>query len=248
MDLEVFGLSASDAVRALLERFGRVETVGASFPVYKCGDLDVALPRRESKAGRGHKGFVVQGDPAMSVEEAARRRDFTINAMPWDPLTGEYLDPFGGREDLAARVLRVVDPATFGDDSLRVLRALQFAARFDLRLEEADAALCRAIPLDDLPAERVWGEVEKLLLPRARRSASRWRATSAWSAAVAGDGALDGCPQEPEWHPEGDVWVHTLQVVDEARRAARRPAARAGRSRSCSAPSATTSASRRPPR
>src|SRR5882724_1879637 len=154
-DLEVFGL-AGDRVRALLEAFGRVEAVGESFQVYKIGDIDVSLPRRDSKAGRGHRGFVVTGDPDMSIAEAARRRDFTINALSWDPLSGEYFDPCDGRADLERRLLRVVDPQTFGDDSLRVLRGVQFAARFALTLEETTAALCRQIPLDDLPPERVW--------------------------------------------------------------------------------------------
>ncbi len=152
----------------MLTTLGRVEPVGQAFPVYKLGHMDVALPRRESKAGRGHKGFIVQGDPLMPYHEAARRRDFTINAIAWDPLTDEYLDPFDGRADLDKRLLRVVDPGTFEDDSLRVLRALQFAARFELTIDPATADICRAIPLDDLPAERIWGEFEKLLLKAQR--------------------------------------------------------------------------------
>jgi tRNA nucleotidyltransferase (CCA-adding enzyme) len=218
LDVEVFGVPA-DALRALLERFGRVESVGESFAVYKLGGLDVSLPRRESKTGRGHKGFAVEGDPTLSIEEAARRRDFTINAMSRDPLTGETLDPFGGRADLDARVLRAVDPATFADDSLRVLRALQFAARFELTLAPETKALCRRLPLDDLPPERVWGEVEKLLLGARRPSIGFALALELdvvhrlWPELE----ALVGCPQEPEWHPEGDVWVHTLMVIDEAR-------------------------------
>ena len=178
----------------------------------------MSLPRRESKSGRGHKGFHITGDPSMSIEEAARRRDFTVNAISQDPLTGEYLDPAGGRNDLERRVLRMVDPATFADDSLRVLRAIQFAARLNFSLDDETKALCRTIPLDDLPTERVWGEIEKLLL--APRPSVGW--------ALALDlgvveklfpemFALVGCPQEPEWHPEGDVWVHTLQVIDQAR-------------------------------
>jgi len=218
LDLEVFGLPAAD-LRRLLEGFGRVDTVGEAFTVYKIGDIDVALPRRESKAGRGHKGFVVTGDPNLSYEDAARRRDFTVNAISLDPLTGELIDPFDGRGDLAARRLRVVDPRTFGDDSLRVLRALQLAARFGLEVEEATRALCRSIPLDDLPAERVWGEIEKLLLLAPRPSVGFALARDLgvvdrlWPELV----ALMGCEQEPEWHPEGDVWIHTLMVIDEAR-------------------------------
>lgn len=218
IDLEVFGIGAG-ALKALLESFGRVDTVGESFTVYKIGGLDVSLPRRESKSGRGHKGFTVTGDPSLSIEEAARRRDFTINAIAFDPLSGEYLDPFNGRQDLDARRLRVVDPATFGDDSLRVLRALQFAARFDLTLDDEARAICRAIALDDLPAERIWGEIEKLLLAAARPSIGFALALDLGVVDTLFPElkALAGCEQEPEWHPEGDVWVHTLQVIDRAR-------------------------------
>jgi tRNA nucleotidyltransferase (CCA-adding enzyme) len=155
----------------------------------------------------------------MTLAEAARRRDFTVNAISWDPLTGQYEDPCDGRADLRTGLLRAVDPTTFADDSLRVLRAVQFAARFEFSLDEATAALCRTLPLDDLPAERVWGEVEKLLLLAARPSIGLDLALRL--------GVVDrlfpdllplvGCEQEPEWHPEGDVWVHTLLVVDQAR-------------------------------
>ena len=217
IDIEAYGIEAPD-LRRLLERFGRVDAVGESFTVYKLGDLDVALPRRESKVGRGHRGFEVAGDPWMSVEEAARRRDFTINAIAWDPLEDVYHDPFGGRVDLDRRRLRVVDPRTFPDDSLRVLRALQLAARFELTADASTIAICRAIPLDDLPAERIWGEVEKLLLLAPRPSVGFALARdlgvvqTLWPEMT----ALIGCPQEPEWHPEGDVWIHTLMVIDEA--------------------------------
>jgi tRNA nucleotidyltransferase (CCA-adding enzyme) len=217
VDLEVFGISG-DRLRTLLERFGQVEAVGESFQVYKIGAIDVSLPRRDSKAGRGHKGFVVTGDPEMSIAEAARRRDFTVNAISFDPLTGEYFDPFGGRADLDRRLLRVVDTATFADDSLRVLRAVQFAARLELTLDEASAALCREIPLDDLPAERVWGEIEKLIFaPRPSIGFALAMELGVVPKLFPELQALAGCPQEPEWHPEGDVWVHTLQVIDQGR-------------------------------
>src|SRR6185295_13603267 len=147
IDIEVYQVPA-DKLRQLLESLGRVDTVGESFQVYKVGDIDVSLPRRESKSGRGHRAFEVTGDPAMSIEEAARRRDFTVNAIAWDPLTGEYLDPFDGRGDIGRRLLRVVDRERFLDDSLRVLRAVQFAARLDLRLDDEARELCRAAALD----------------------------------------------------------------------------------------------------
>jgi tRNA nucleotidyltransferase (CCA-adding enzyme) len=218
VDFEVFGVPA-DRLRELLQTIGPVNAVGESFTVYKVGDIDVALPRVESKVGRGHKGFAVIGDPMLSPEAAARRRDFTINAIALDPLTGDLIDPYGGQKDLERRTLRAVDARTFPEDSLRVLRALQFAARFEFALDAATTELCRRIPLDDLPAERVWGEMEKLLL-RAHRP-------SIGFALALELGVLDrlfpelkalvGCPQEPEWHPEGDVWVHTLMVIDQAR-------------------------------
>ena len=219
LDLEVFGLP-QEQLPAILGAVGRVEPVGQAFPVFKLGTIDVALPRRESKSGRGHKAFVVEGDPSMPIEEAARRRDFTVNAIAWDPLTGEYLDPWGGRADLQRRILRVVDRERFGDDSLRVLRALQLAARFELTLEPESANICRSIALDDLPAERIWGEFEKLLLVAERPSLgfSLARELGVIEQLLPEMVPLYECPQDPEWHPEGTVWTHTLMVLDEARR------------------------------
>lgn len=218
LDLEVFGVPA-DRLKALVSAFGRIDVVGESFAVIKIGNVDVSLPRRESKTGVGHRGFEVQGDPWLSYEDAARRRDFTINAMSEDPLTGERIDPFGGERDLEARTLRMVDRRTFPEDSLRVLRALQFAARFQLSIDPDTADVCRSIPLDDLPAERVWGEFEKLLLQAERPSIGL---SLGWHLGVVQRllpelAPLSTCPQDPEWHPEGDVWTHTLLVVDQAR-------------------------------
>ena len=107
-DLEVYGL-APERLREILDSFGSVNAVGEAFTVYKLGhDLDVSIPRRERKSGRGHRAFVIEGDPAMSVADATRRRDFTINAILRDPLTGELIDPFGGQQDIAARVMRTM--------------------------------------------------------------------------------------------------------------------------------------------
>ena len=188
-DIEVYGLQP-DRLRRVLEQIGPVNAVGGNFAVYKLFfykpdpdksvssdiepaqkterpgqrfEVDVSLPRRESKTGRGHRAFVIEGDPLMSVNEAALRRDFTINAILLDPLTGKREDPYRGEEDLSQRILRVVSPETFVEDSLRVLRAVQLAARFEMTIDPATIALCRTIDLSDLPHERIWGEFEKLL-------------------------------------------------------------------------------------
>src|SRR5229473_2660195 len=167
-DLEVYGIEPA-RLRQLLDTFGEVNVVGEAFTVYKLGaHLDVSLPRREHKAGRGHRAFFIEGDTRMAIEEAASRRDFTINAILQDPLTGEIIDPFHGRNDLQDKTLRAVSPKTFPEDSLRVLRAAQFAARFEFQIDRQTVDLCRMIDLTDLPSERVWGEMEKLFL-RAQR-------------------------------------------------------------------------------
>jgi tRNA nucleotidyltransferase (CCA-adding enzyme) len=218
-DVEVYGVEPA-SLRALLERFGRVNVVGEAFTVYKLGkDLDVSLPRRERKTGRGHRAFYIEGDPSMSFEEAARRRDFTVNAILEDPLAEEIIDPFDGRQDIEARRLRAVAPDTFVEDSLRVLRAAQFAARFRFDVEPETIELCRRIDLTDLPSERIWGELEKILLIAERPSIGfewldRLNATAQLFPEIE---ALKGVPQEPEWHPEGDVFIHTLLVCDRAR-------------------------------
>lgn len=180
-DMEIYGIEAN-ALREMLRVFGKVDCVGESFRVYKLAwwqknssgkerfELDVSLPRRDKKMGAGHRGFEVEGDPFASVEDASRRRDFTVNAILLDPLTGEILDPFGGREDLKRGVLRVTDAAHFAEDSLRVLRAIQFAARFEMKPAPETIEICRAIDLSDLPRERVWGEVEKWLLKSSQPS------------------------------------------------------------------------------
>ena len=218
-DVEVYQLDAV-RLRQILDQFGPVNVVGESFTVYKLGqDLDVSMPRRERKAGLGHKGFVIDGDPSMSVAEATRRRDFTINAILQDPLTGEVLDPYNGQRDIEQRVLRAVSTETFAEDSLRVLRAAQFAARFEFDIDPETVELCRSIDLSDLPAERIWGEMEKLLLRAPRPSVGlEWlRKLGAVEKLFPEIQSLIGVPQDPEWHPEGDVFVHTQLVIDRAR-------------------------------
>jgi tRNA nucleotidyltransferase (CCA-adding enzyme) len=222
-DVEVFGLAA-ERLREVLSSLGSVNAVGEAFTVYKLSGLpgleavDVSLPRRDSKVGPGHKGIAVQGDAALPFEHAARRRDFTVNAIGFDPLRGEWLDPFGGRGDLESRRLRAVDAATFGEDPLRALRAVQLAARFELAVDPDTARLCASMPLAELAAERIFGEIEKLLM-KSRRPSIGLGLLREWGmlATVAPELIpLIDTPQDPEWHPEGDVWIHTLLALDRA--------------------------------
>ena len=215
LDIEVYGIEPSRLI-ALLEGHFRLDLVGRSFGVIKLRGLpvDVSLPRRESKRGLGHKGFEVHSDPTMSIEEAANRRDFTINALAWDPRSGAVLDPFHGLRDLEAGVLRHVSDR-FVEDPLRVLRAMQMAARFDLRVASETVALCRTIDPEGLARERLFDEWSKLLLRGRKPSVGlAFLRDCDWLRHMPELAALDGCPQDPEWHPEGDVWVHTLHVMD----------------------------------
>lgn len=218
-DVEVYGVEPA-RLRQLLDQLGPVNVVGEAFRVYKLGsDLDVALPRRERKTGRGHRAFFIEGDPSMTFEESARRRDFTINAILQDPLTGELIDPSHGRDDIEKKILRAVSRETFPEDSLRVLRAAQFAARFEFEIEAQTVELCRGIDPSDLPSERIWGEMEKLLLKAQRPSIGlkSLLELGAIDQLLPEIKALIDVPQDREWHPEGDVFVHTQLVVDRAR-------------------------------
>ena len=215
IDMEVYGLEV-DAVEASLTPHFRLDTVGRSFGVLilKGQNIDLALPRRESKIGPRHTDFKVEGDPTMSPREAASRRDFTINAISFDPLTGELLDPYDGIADLKARCLRHVSDA-FSEDPLRVLRGMQFIARFDLEATPATVALCRSLSPEHLPAERLWEEWKKLLLKGHQiRKGLLFLKDCGWLEYFPELEALDGCEQEPQWHPEGDVWQHTLHCLD----------------------------------
>lgn len=228
VDLETYGIGAEELESVLGKIFGdKVETVGRAFGVFKIPlgdgfDLDVAIPRRESKTGPGHAGFEVVGDPELDPKEAARRRDFTMNAMSADPMTGELFDPFNGQSDLEEKLLRVVDPSTFIDDPLRVYRGIQFAARFGLTIEPASLELMRMMvgrnDLAELSKERITDEWKKLLLkaPKPSVGFELMRTLGIIRKYFPELHALIDTPQEAEWHPEGDVWNHTMMVVDEA--------------------------------
>jgi len=217
IDIEVFGAESLVQLESLLLPFGKVNSVGKSFGVVKLQlegvEVDFSLPRLEKKVGEGHKGFSVTLDGALSFAEAASRRDFTINAMGYDLKERKLLDPFGGRDDL-------VNSQTFIEDPLRLYRAVQFAARFELDITRELLVLARRMVrdrmLEELPKERIFGELKKLLL--------KSRHPSVGFAVMDDFGileyfpelkALQGVKQDPACHPEGDVWTHTMMVLDE---------------------------------
>ncbi|MBN1403575.1 MAG: HD domain-containing protein [Opitutales bacterium] len=214
-DIEVSGLSAERLRGILKERFQVIE-VGASFGVFKLRglEMDVSIPRREAKHGTGHKGFIVEGDPHMSLEEAALRRDFTINALYRDILSGELVDPLGGLRDFETRTLRHCGPR-FVEDPLRVLRAMQFIARFRLKPAPETLEICRSMTSEELPEERIFEEWKKLLLKGQDLHAGLvFLKDCGWLRYFPELMALVGCEQWAEWHPEGDVWTHTLHCLD----------------------------------
>jgi tRNA nucleotidyltransferase (CCA-adding enzyme) len=219
-DLEVYGVDYETLARGL-STHGRVDLVGKSFGVIKFsggsgGQWDFSVPRRDSKTSAGHKGFEVAFDPEIAPREAASRRDFTLNALMFDPRTGEYLDFFGGRQDLEQRVLRHTS-AAFVEDPLRVLRGMQFAARFNLTPAPETVELCRCIAptFPELAVERVGMEWFKWAQLSQRPSAGlRFLKDTGWLRHFPELAALDGTPQDPEWHPEGDVFTHTCHCCD----------------------------------
>lgn len=232
-DLEVYGVAPERLYPLLEKMFGKTKEVGKAFGVIKVpiGDgleLDVSIPRRDSKVGKGHTGILAESDPSLSVKEAARRRDFSVNAMAVNPLTGELHDPFGGMDDLRSKVLRVTDRVQFQEDPLRVLRAMQFVARLGFSVDADSERLMREMvergDLAELPPDRITTELEKLLTKAGRPSTGFEfaRRIGIVERLFPEAAALAGVPQEPEWHPEGDVWIHTMMVVDAAAAIARR--------------------------
>ncbi|MBI5625559.1 MAG: polynucleotide adenylyltransferase [Elusimicrobia bacterium] len=215
LDVEVYGIEPG-RLQSILKSLFDITLVGQAFGVIKVlsVNMDVSIPRRESKSGLGHKGFAVLSDPCLGIEEASSRRDFTVNAMALDPMTGEVFDPHGGMKDLDSRTLRHVSEK-FREDPLRVLRGMQFAARFELVPAPETVALCRTIEPEGLASERIFEEWRKLLLKGRRPSLGlRFLQDTGWLRHFPELSALVGCEQEPEWHPEGDVWTHTLHSMD----------------------------------
>ena len=218
LDIEVHGLKP-EQVEQILSGFGEVICVGRAFGVYRIKgiDADFSLPRRDSKVGAGHRGFEVRIDPDLDLAEAGRRRDLTINSMAIDLVTGDLHDPHGGQTDLRAGRLRATDARRFCEDPLRGLRVAQFGARLCMQPDEELVALCARLDLSELPGERILEEIRKLLLQGARPSVGLeiLRQTRQIRFFPELEALID-VPQDPKWHPEGSVWVHTLMVVDAA--------------------------------
>lgn len=219
VDIEVHGISPK-CLEDILDSLGQRMSIGESFGIFglKGYSLDIAMPRKEEARGMGHKDFAVFVDPFIGTEAAASRRDFTINALMQDVLTGEIVDPFGGVKDLQDGLLRHVNDVSFAEDPLRVLRAAQFAARFGFRVAEQTVALCSRMRLEHLPRERIEGELKKALLKAENPSIffevlRQMDQLDHWFPELK---ALIGVPQNPVYHAEGDVWTHTMMVLDEA--------------------------------
>lgn len=218
-DIEVFDTDFS-ALREVLARYGPTDVVGKSFGVVKVRlqnhEYDFALPRRETKTGSGHRGFEIEATSTLTFQEAASRRDFTLNAIGYDLGRQKIIDPFHGHQDLKNGILRHVGPA-FSEDPLRVLRGFQFASRFDFEMAPETIALCRRIKnaFAELPRERIWNEWEKWaqLSSNPSRGIQILEETE-WIEHFPALAALRNCPQEPEWHPEGDVLTHTKHCLD----------------------------------
>ncbi len=219
IDIEVHGITPK-VLEKILDTMGTRKEIGKSFGVYTlCHfNIDIAMPRRETATGRGHRDFRIDIDPFIGTKKAASRRDFTVNAIMQNVVTGEIIDYFGGMKDLKAGVLRHVNDEAFGEDPLRVLRGAQFAARFGFEIAEETYRLCRDTELSSLSSERVFDEMKKALLKSPKPSVffeelRKMEHLSVWFGETEN---LIGVPQHTHHHQEGDVWKHTMLVLDEA--------------------------------
>lgn len=221
VDIEVHGISEA-VLETVLKELGKPLRFGSAFGVYSLAghQIDIALPRSERKSGSGHRDFEIEIDPFIGIKEAARRRDFTMNALLKDILSGEIADPYGGTEDIKKRIIRHIDDKKFGEDPLRALRAAQFRSRFGFQVAPSTISICSALDLRNLSAERVEMEMKKALLESRRPSEffeclREMGQLGYWFKELE---QLIGLEQNPDFHPEGDVWTHTMMVLDRAAR------------------------------
>ena len=224
-DIEVYNLDSLESLERILGKYGSVNLVGKSFGVLKFvygkDEFDFSFPRTETKISQGHKGFDVSIDGSLQYKVAAKRRDFTINAMGYDIDNGDFIDPFDALNDIKSKSIRHIDDQTFAEDPLRVYRAVQFTARFGYKLADETFDLCRSMidngKLDELPKERVYMEWQKLLLKSAKPSIGfeLMKDLGIIKRYFPELDRLINTPQSPKWHPEGDVWIHTMMTLDQ---------------------------------
>jgi len=223
-DIEVYGICDMDALENILSSFGKVNIVGKSYGILKLShdgeEYDISLPRTETKIGNRHKDFDITCDSSMSYEDAFKRRDFTINAVGYDIESKNFIDPFGGIEDINKKCLRHINDDTFAEDPLRVYRAVQFISRFGFTLHDSTFKLCQKMVddnmLEHLPKERVYAEFKKMLLKSKYPSRGFQLAKELGVLRYYPElKALVGLHQSLIYHPEGDVWTHTMMALDE---------------------------------
>ena len=219
VDIEIHGIN-EEQLQDILKQVGDPISYGKSFGVYslKGHNIDIALPRSEKAIGKGHKDFKIDVDPFIGYKQAARRRDITINALMQDVLTDEILDYYNGLDDIKNKIIKQVDSNTFIEDPLRVLRVAQFASRFNFTVAQETIELCKTIDLTYLTKERVEEELKKCLLKGKKPSfffdtLNKMNQLDYWFKEIK---ELIGLKQDPIYHPEGDVYIHTMQVIDRA--------------------------------
>lgn len=216
IDIEVHGID-TDILEKILYTISDYKYIGKSFGIYSLSSLniDIALPRKETLIGERHNDFDVEINPHIGTREASRRRDFTINSIMQDILTGEFIDHYNGIEDIKNKIIRHVDNDKFSEDALRVLRACQFAARFKFKIAESTIDLCKTISLDKLSKERVLEETKKTLLLSDKPSVYFNNLYSMnqiqWYKELY---ELKDIQQNPVYHAEGNVYIHTMMVLD----------------------------------
>lgn len=215
IDIEIYGLELNKLINILKEKFS-INYVGKSFGVIKLNHypIDISIPRTEQKTSQGYTGFKITTNHNYEPKEACARRDFTINAILYNPLNDKYIDPFNGYDDLKKKILRHTTKK-FIEDPLRVLRSMQFLARFDFTISRETLELCKQIKIENLSRERIFEEWKKLILKGKKISAGlQFLHDCNWLQYFPKLADLVNCQQHKKWHPEGDVFTHTGLCMD----------------------------------